>query len=84
MRQAGTDLETVARWAHAERQAIALAYKEQTPEPLRSQIRKRTIDTYGQVTGPSIDYLLGQGKSWEQIADSAAKPGGSFALREKS
>jgi hypothetical protein len=63
MRQSGTDPETVARWAHAERQGFALAYKDLTPEPLRSQIRERTIATYGQAAGPSIDY-----------ADSAARP----------
>jgi hypothetical protein len=83
MRQGGMDLETVARWAHAERQGLALAYKNLTPEPLRSQIRERTIATYGQVAGPSIDYLRQQGKSWEQIADSAARPGRNIALRQE-
>lgn len=40
MRQSGIDPETVARWAHAERQGLALVYKDLTPEPLRSQIRE--------------------------------------------
>lgn len=77
MRRGGTDPETIARWAHAERQGLALAYKDLTPEPLRSQIRERTIAKYGQVAGPSIDRLRQQGKSWDQIADSAARPGRS-------
>lgn len=75
MRQSGIDKEAVARWAHAERQGLAQAYKDLTPEPLRSRIRERTIATYGQAAGPSIDYLRQQGKSWDQIADSAARPG---------
>jgi hypothetical protein len=75
MRGGGTDAESVARFAHAERQRIALAYKGLTPEPLRARIRERTIAVYGQATGPSIEYLRQQGKSWEQIADGASRPG---------
>jgi hypothetical protein len=75
MHESGMDSETVARAAHAERQRIALAYKDLTPEPFRSRIRDRKITVYGQATGPSIDYLRQQGKSWEQIADGAARPG---------
>lgn len=75
MRGGGTDAESVARFAHAERQRIALAYKDLTPEPLRSRIRQRTIAVYGQAAGPSIEHLRQQGKSWEQIADGAARPG---------
>lgn len=75
MRQARMAPESIARWAHAERQRIAEAYKSLTPEPLRSKLLKRTSDTYGQTSGPSIEYLRGKGKSWEQIADSAARPG---------
>lgn len=75
MRGGGTDAESIARFAHAERQRIALTYKDLTPEPLRSRIRGRTIGVYGQAVGPSIEYLRQAGKSWEQIADSASRPG---------
>lgn len=75
LREGGTDAETVARFAHADRQRIALAYKDLTPEPLRSHIRERTIAVYGEAAGPSIEYLRQQGKSWEQIADGASRPG---------
>jgi hypothetical protein len=75
MRGGGTDAESIARFAHAERQRIALAYKDLTPEPLRSRIRERTIAVYGQAAGPSIEYLRQRGRSWEQIADGASRPG---------
>jgi hypothetical protein len=83
MRENERDVEIVARSAHAARQRIALAYKGLTPEPLRSRIRERTIATYGQASGPSIDYLREQGKSWEEIADGAARPGRGIALNEE-
>lgn len=81
MRGAGTDAESIARFAHAERQRIALTYKDLTPEPLRSRIRERTIAVYGQAAGPSIEYLRQRGKSWEQIADGAARPGRNIGDR---
>jgi hypothetical protein len=80
MRKGGSAPEAVARLAHAERQRIALTYKDLTPEPLRSQILQRTISVYGQTAGPTTEYLRKQGKSWEQIADGAARPGRDTAL----
>lgn len=67
--------EAIARALHAARQELGMRFKAQTPEPLRRRIRERTICAYGNDVGPSIDFLRAQGKSWEQIIESAVRPG---------
>jgi hypothetical protein len=75
MRRRGVETETIARAVHAERLAIAKAFKDITLEPLRTRIQARTIAQYGNATGPSIDWLRAAGKSWDEIIDSASRPG---------
>ncbi|WP_246670232.1 cell wall-binding protein [Bradyrhizobium stylosanthis] len=75
MRRRGLEAETIARAVHAERLTIAKAFKDLTPEPLRTRIRARTIAQYGNPAGPSIDFLRAVGKSWDDIIDSASRPG---------
>jgi len=75
MRRRGLEAETIARAVHAERLAIARAFKDITPEPLRTRIQARTIAQYGNPAGPSIDFLRAAGKSWDDIIDSASRPG---------
>ncbi|MBS7812508.1 hypothetical protein [Roseococcus pinisoli] len=67
--QAGMDRETIARLA------LATRYKDLTAEPLRSRILQRTVETYGNPAGPSIDFLRARGKSWDDIIDGATRPG---------
>lgn len=75
MRRRGLQAEFIARAVHAERLAIAKAFKDITPEPLHSRIQARTVASYGNPIGPSIDFLRAAGKSWDDIIDSAARPG---------
>lgn len=75
LRNAGADAEAVARIIHAERRRLSLTFKARTPEPWRSELTARTVAVYGNLRGPSIDYLRAQGRSWEEIAESAARPG---------
>lgn len=75
MRRRGVEAETIARAVHAERIAIAKAFKDITPEPLRTRIFARTIAQYGDAAGPSIEWLRAAGKSWDNIIDSASRPG---------
>lgn len=75
MRRRGMQAEIIARAVHAERLAIAKAFKDITAEPLRSRIQKRTVIRYGNPIGPSIDFLRAAGKSWDDIIDSASRPG---------
>jgi len=75
LRQAGADEEAVARAVHAGRRALALNFKSLTPEPQRSRIEAHTIAAYGNPIGPDIEALRARGRSWEEIAESACRPG---------
>ncbi len=72
----GRTPEEIGRTLHRERRELALRYKQQTPLPLRIRIYQRNIDLYGDPLGPSIAWLRSRGKTWEQIAESASRPGG--------
>jgi hypothetical protein len=75
MQDAGHPPEAIARAVHAERRRLAATFKELTPEPLRSQIYKRTLAVYGDPIGPTIETLRDRGKSWGDIIGSAVRPG---------
>jgi hypothetical protein len=75
MRQAAAPAEEIARTVHAERRSLAAQFKQQTPEPLRSLIHHRTLAIYGDPIGPTIEHLRARGKSWDDIIDSATRPG---------
>ena len=75
LRDEGRSPEMIARAVHAERRRLSAAFKELTPEPLRSRIRSRTLAIYGDSTGPTIEILRARGKSWDDIIESAIRPG---------
>ena len=75
MRVNGVESEQIARAAHAERRKLTASFKERTPEPARSAIYQRTMAVYGDPLGPSIEILRAWGRSWEEIAESATRPG---------
>ena len=75
MREQGATSEAIARTVHAERRMLAIAFKDLTAEPLRSGIYARTVALYGDPAGPTIDRLRAQGKSWDDIIESATRPG---------
>ncbi|MCX5191291.1 hypothetical protein [Streptomyces sp. NBC_00268] len=76
MRRAGAGDEQIARELHAERRALGVKYKNLTPEATRQAIYLRNEAKYGDRLGPTIDWLRGRGKTWEQIIDSATRTGG--------
>lgn len=71
----GADPERIARTLHAERRALAHRFKEATPEPLRTALYERTFRVYGDPLGPTIEFLRASGRSWEEIAEGAMRPG---------
>lgn len=73
--RAGASEEAVARWVVGERNALKAAYRALTPAPTLARIVARTIERYGSISGPSVEDLRGQGKSWADIIDSATRPG---------
>ena len=76
MRQAGMGSEQIARALHAERRALGEQFKALTPADKLAEITQRNMQRYGDPLGPSIDWLRAQGKSWEQIIESASRAGG--------
>ncbi|MBE9604108.1 cell wall-binding protein [Acetobacteraceae bacterium H6797] len=73
--EAGESAEAVARAVHAERRALAEAFKAVTPEPWRGRLLARNQALYGDPMGLGIGFLRGKGKSWEEIVEGAARPG---------
>jgi RHS repeat-associated protein len=76
MRQAGMTSEQIARALHAERRTLGVQFKALTPADKLAEITQRNIQRYGDPLGPSVDWLRAQGKTWEQIIESASRAGG--------
>ena len=76
MRADGHSVEEIARELHAERRALGIKYKDVTPPEILQKILERNRQVYGDELGPTIEWLRAQGKSWEQIIESASRPGG--------
>ncbi|MGO9221103.1 MAG: RHS repeat domain-containing protein [Streptosporangiaceae bacterium] len=76
MRSAGRPAEEIARTLWQQRRTLGILYKDMTPPDLLEQIYQRNLERYGDPLGPTIEYLLNQGKSWEDIIESACRPGG--------
>lgn len=58
------------------RRELGIKYKDLTPPELLKQITERNVQKYGDPLGPSIKWLRDNGKSWEEIIESASRPGG--------
>jgi hypothetical protein len=56
---------------------VAGVQKALTPPDKLAEITARNIQRYGDPLGPTIDWLRRQGKSWEQIIESATRSGGN-------
>jgi len=75
-RGAGQNAEATARMLHAERRALGVQYKNLTPKAELQRITERNIKKYNDPLGPSVDWLRSQGKSWDDIIESAGRAGG--------
>jgi hypothetical protein len=76
MREAGKTSEEIARALHAERRALGVEYKNMMPTDKLKLVYERNIKVYGDPLGPTIEWLLARGKSWDDIIESATRPGG--------
>jgi hypothetical protein len=76
MRRAGNSPEEIARYASGRRDEIKKPILEATPPHILEDIRQRNLIEYKNESGPTIEYLRAQGKSWEQIIDGATRAGG--------
>ena len=76
MRGQGATSEEIARTVQLQRRLLGVKYKDLTPPKLLETIYKRNMEKYGDKLGPSVDWLRGKGKSWDDIIESASRPGG--------
>ncbi len=74
-RQYGSTPEAIARAMHVARRQFCQAFMEQTPVPQRTRIFDRTRAVYGDPLDPRVECLRAQGESWEDIIESASRPG---------
>jgi len=75
-RAAGQDVQATARMLNAERDALKVMYRDMSPAEKVLEWEARNMNRYGNPLGPTIDQLRAQGKTWEQIIESASRPGG--------
>jgi RHS repeat-associated protein len=76
MREAGMSSEQIARALHAERNALKVQFRGMSPAEEVARFEARNLQKYGDKLGPSIEQLVERGKTWEQIIESATRPGG--------
>lgn len=76
MRASGASSEQVARQLHQMRRDLGVRYKGLTPAVQVEVVYARNLERYGDKLGPTVDWLRAKGKSWEQIIESASRPGG--------
>ncbi|MFM9097465.1 MAG: DUF6531 domain-containing protein [Phycisphaerales bacterium] len=75
-RAAGMSVDDTARMLHGMRRELGRKFKELTPALERERIRVRNLEKYGDELGPTIEYFRERGRSWQDILDSACRPGG--------
>ncbi len=76
MRRAGISSEQIARALHAERRTLGIKYKALTPPDELELIYARNLKHYQDELGPTIEWFRERGKSWDEIIESASRPGG--------
>jgi hypothetical protein len=77
MKAEGKSSEEIARTLHGLRRELGVKYKNVTPKKLLEHIYDRNLKKYGDKLGPSIDYLRNEkNMSWDEIIESATRPGG--------
>ncbi|MCA0404954.1 MAG: hypothetical protein LCH39_02235 [Proteobacteria bacterium] len=73
---AGASSEEIAIALHARRRELGEIYKDMTPPAVLERIYERNLEKYGDRLGPTIEWLRAQGRTWDQIIQSAKRPGG--------
>lgn len=73
MKSNGKSAEEIAKVLNRKRRALGRLFKNATDAEARHAAFARNMKKYGDKWGPTWQYLRGQGKSWEEIAESQAK-----------
>jgi RHS repeat-associated protein len=79
MRKNGKSAEEIAKVLNRKRRALGRLFKNVTDAKTRQAAYSRNMRKYNDKWGPTWQYLRRQNKSWEEIAESAAKPNNSLS-----
>jgi len=74
MRAQGFTSKEIAIKVHARRRALGRLFKGITDKNLQQAAFNRNIAKYGDKWGPTIKWLRQNGKSWDEIIESASRP----------
>ena len=77
MRKAGKSPEQIARALHAERRQIGERYKARSTPKELERIHQRNLEKYQDKLGPTVEWYRAQGRSWDEISETASTPGGT-------
>jgi len=77
LRAAGKTPEEIARTVSQMRRDIGIKYKDLTPPEKLAEFYERNQRRYGDKLGPTVEWFRTKGKTWEEIIESASRPGGS-------
>ena len=76
LKSQGKSWEEIAKELSPIRRELGVKYKDMTPPEILEQIYRINRGRYsGDPLGPTIEFLRSQGKTWEEIARSATRPG---------
>ncbi len=75
-RRACASAEETARLVHGMRRGLGIKYKNLTPPGKLAEMTARNVELYRDPLGPTIEFLRGEGKTWEDIIMSSFRPGG--------
>ena len=68
------ELRALAMDANSARRQLGVEYKDITPGPLRDYIYEVNLARYNDPLGPTVDYLVNNGRTYTDIIQSAARP----------
>ena len=71
---AGESPEAVARAAIAIRNALKVQFREGLPPAVIFEMERRNLSKYGDMIGPTAEWLLEKYGNWEEVAKAAARP----------
>ncbi|GIG69292.1 RHS repeat domain-containing protein [Phytomonospora endophytica] len=72
----GASPELTARVLSAQRRIMGAHYKAKSSPEMLATIYERNLAKYGDELGPTVNWLRGEGKTWEQIIESSSRTGG--------
>jgi len=78
MRKNGKSSEEIAKVLNKKRRALGRLFKNATDPKTQQNAFARNLKEYGDKWGPTWQYLKKQGKSWEDIIESSARPNTSI------